>query len=59
MKISKRNFGCNTITIYSCDVCNGKLFQDPSDDDIENYEEWKFCPYCGNPIDYDNLTTQN
>jgi DNA-directed RNA polymerase subunit RPC12/RpoP len=54
MKIGTYQYGCCVKTTYSCDECNKQLFEDPSDYDMDNYGEWKFCPYCGEPIVYDD-----
>ena len=39
--------------IYMCSECNSLLFDMPDDED--KYDEWKFCPFCGKPIDFDNI----
>lgn len=40
------------IELHRCKLCNEVLFTFPGDYDEDNYGEWKFCPYCGNPINY-------
>ena len=54
MKTEKVKWGLNTKTLYHCDTCNNILFEDPSDYSMDDYEVWKFCPYCGEPINYNN-----
>lgn len=43
------------ITIYRCPYCNSTLFTDLSEHEMEHYEEWKYCPYCSTPINYDYM----
>lgn len=49
------DLGCGHYApLYSCDKCNNLLFDFLDDLYDENYGEWKFCPYCGEPIIYDD-----
>ena len=43
------------ITIYKCPYCDSELFTDLDEYGMDDYGEWKYCPYCSTQINYDYI----